>query len=74
MGPNNTALGIDDKSTILLPITVNQIMGVWPMDINLETDPLIFGTDSYTNRSFKISGRRATAKDKLWFRWFALCI
>lgn len=72
MGDNNR--GILDRSSISLPVNVNTIIGVWPIDINLETDPLIFGTDNYTSNSFSISGRRATMIDRLWFRWFALCI
>lgn len=72
MGANNR--GIVDKSSVSLPVNVNTIISVWPIDINLETDPLIFGTDNYTGNSFGISGRRATMIDRLWFRWFAICI
>ena len=42
------------------------------MDFNLDSTPLIFGTDSYSPTSFKISGRRVTGITNLWFRYIAI--
>lgn len=62
------------KSKVILPLNVNKIIGVWAIDINIENNPLIFGTDEYTNDSFVIAGRRIDMVSNLWFRWFSLCI
>lgn len=62
------------KSTVTLPLNVNQILGVWPVDVDLNSNPLFFGTDNYTKSSFDIAGRRVDMVNTLWFRWIAFCI
>lgn len=47
---------------------------VIPIDTNLESNPLIFGTHNYTLNGFTIAGTRIREKTLLWFRYIALGI
>lgn len=42
------------------------------MDNNIQSNPLIFGTDDYSTTGFKIAGRRVSVNSNLWFRYIAI--
>lgn len=57
-----------------LPTSVSKLLVVLPIDVNMESNGLVFGVDGFTKTSFKITARRVVGNpnDKSWFRFLAL--
>lgn len=57
-----------------LPTIVSKLLVVLPIDVNMESNGLVFGVDGFTKTSFKITARRVVGNpnDKSWFRFLAL--
>lgn len=67
------SLDVSNPYTVTFPIQFAETpYVVIPIDTNLEQNPIIFGTDQYTKRGFRIAGRRVTGETNLWFRYIAI--
>lgn len=64
---------IQSNSTVTFPVSFNNATWcVIPIDINLENNPIIFGTNEYSKESFIIAGRRVTGVTNIWFKYIAI--
>lgn len=67
------AYDVSNPYEAVFPINFSNIpYVVIPIDTNTEKTPIIFGTDYYTKRGFKIAGRRVSGETNLWYRYIAI--